>query len=39
VRAEAEGEVFAPLPELEPMYGDPVPVAAKAATVWRIARP
>jgi hypothetical protein len=38
VRAEVEGEVFAPLPEFEPMYGDPLPVDIKAPTQWVIAK-
>jgi hypothetical protein len=38
VRAETEGEVFAPPPELAPMYGDPVPVAVQAPTAWQIQR-
>lgn len=38
VRAEVVGTVFAPLPELAPMYGDLVPVAISAPTGWRIVK-
>jgi hypothetical protein len=39
VRAEAAGRVFAPLPELEPMYGDPVAVAASGPVTWSVEEP
>jgi hypothetical protein len=38
VRPECAGEVFAPPPEVEPMYGDAVPVSVRAAATWAIAR-
>ncbi|MBA4388650.1 MAG: hypothetical protein C0404_11765 [Verrucomicrobia bacterium] len=38
VSPETAGEMFAPLPELAPMYGDLVPVAVKSATLWQIGR-
>ena len=36
VRAENAGTVFAPLPELEPMYGDAIPVKVSATERWAI---
>jgi len=38
VRPEFAGEVFAPPPEFEPMYGDAVPVAVRAAQTWVMGR-
>jgi len=38
VRAEAPGEVFAPPPQLEPMYAKPVPVEVNAAIRWVVGR-
>jgi hypothetical protein len=38
VRAETPGDVFAPPPELAPMYGDPVPVSVKAPVRWVISK-
>jgi hypothetical protein len=36
VRAEAAGRVFAPPPELEPMYAASVPLRVLAAETWEI---
>jgi alpha-2-macroglobulin len=38
VRAEAAGKIFAPYPELSPMYGEAVPTAVDAATEWAVER-
>ncbi|MHC4250023.1 MAG: alpha-2-macroglobulin family protein, partial [Planctomycetota bacterium] len=34
VRAEAAGTVFAPQPEMQPMYGNSVPVLVSSPTQW-----
>lgn len=36
VRAECAGEVFAPPPELEPMYAGAVPLKSRGPGLWRI---
>ena len=36
VRAEAEGRVFAPLPELSPMYGSNINVKRSGPRIWAI---
>jgi hypothetical protein len=37
VRAEAAGTVFAPQPEMQPMYGDSVPTLVRSPTRWVVA--
>ena len=36
VRAECAGEVFAPPPELEPMYAGAVPLKSRGPSLWRV---
>ncbi|MCZ7644630.1 MAG: MG2 domain-containing protein [Planctomycetota bacterium] len=38
VRAEAEGEAFAPLPQLVPMYGDAPKVLVEGPERWKVAK-